>query len=171
MFYEDSVISFVDNGQLRYTGIVWCDSKSGKLYLCFFLFTKNTSHEDVWSCRKMSYILQFSFPHACIFASLQVNVIRTLFYSGRQSRNPSLWVCRVWTRWGPLQGKTSRLFGSARPSQEPDQEFSLILYLTETKSIVSIFSGFMCVYHKSRQSEGMVALYAHLTLKALLWNT
>lgn len=65
----------------------------------------------------------------------------------------------------PPGGKTSRPFGSARPSQEPDREFSLILYLTETKSIVSILSGFMCVYHKGGRSEGTVALYAHSPFK------
>lgn len=51
-------------------------------------------------------------------------------------------------------GGTSRLFGSAGPSQRPDQ----ILYLAETKGIVRILSGF------KRQSEGGNG-GAYLTLK------
>lgn len=65
--------------------------------------------------------------------------------------------CMVWWWWGPLcrrgRKKTSRLFGSAGPSQRPDQ----ILYLAETKGIVRIRSGF------KKQSEwGNGGALAHI---------
>lgn len=55
--------------------------------------------------------------------------------------------------------ETSKLFGSAGPSQRPNH----ILYLAETKSIVRILSGF------KRQSEWGNG-GAHLTLKASCWK-
>lgn len=76
--------------------------------------------------------------------------------------------CAVCERGAPFRGKPAGCLAQLDRHRSQTGNVSLILYLTETKSIVSILSGFMCVYHKSRQSEGMVALYAHLTLKALL---
>lgn len=63
-----------------------------------------------------------------------------------------LCVSVVWC--GPFQGKPAGC--SAHPDHHRGQTayVSLILYLTETKSIVSLLSGFMCVCHKKKKKWG-----------------
>ncbi len=106
----------------------------------------------------------------------EVSVICTLFHSGsKKSRaEPRHYERALCVRCGPMQGKPAECL--AHPDHHRGQTgyVSLILYLTETKSIVSPLSGFMCVWHikevKKRECGKHFGYKFSKRLSASLWS-
>lgn len=127
-----------------------------------------------------------SSPRPCLSAYsrgtfCEVNIICTLFRSGsRKSRAETPHYQRaLWVWCGPMQGKPVGCL--AHPDHHRGQTgyVSLILYLTETKSIVSPLSGFMCACHKKKRKRGnpgplggtLDGFKVSVCFNASLWST